>query len=1173
MSLLKIVPLEERIVLDAAVGHDVAEAAASTATAGAHILVIPINTPDAGLLAQAAKDNVVVVLYDPSHSAQDLTHSIADALNGGKADSIAFVGDGAPGKFILSSTLTFVDSALQTNSSNPNMTAFWHDIGGMLKTNGHVDLISCDTAAGSVGVHLIESIQHSLNEIGTGITVYGSTDKTGSSSLGGDWILEAPKPLDAAALYFNQDALAGWNNVLHTVNTFNPVFSTTTTGDITFVSNTILQAPAGTTVDANTNNNDINMTYIDIDGNIATFNSSSADLALPNGSTVLFAGLYWGGGISNTDTSGVIDSSLIGQVLFKAPGDQSYQTITASKVDTLPLNSEINVDGFAYQSFADVTSLVQNAGTGTYTLADLQTSAIADGFGGWTMVVAFKDSTLAEHQMIVYDGFMNVDPGSASNGVNISGFSVPSTGDVSVQTGIVGYEGDAGLKGDFLRLDTQNAGNVKLSDNLNPANNFFNSTISTNGVYNSLKNPDFTNNLGMDAKIVDASTAFTNGQQTIDYTFGSGGHDSYYVGVITLSINTNHPTEANIVVSKSFTDMTPHNDGLVHAGDLITYTVTVANQGNDVAFDTLLTDVIPANTTYVPGTLTIVSGSVTGHQTDAIGDDLAQISGSTITFFLGDSAAPGEPGFLEAGSSTTITFQVHVNADTPDNTTISNTATVTYFKGETNIQSESSGSVVFTEHNDAPIANNDSFTVNEDTTLQVNAPSFLANDTDFEGQLSTFALVSGTTHGTLTINADGSFNYVPEANFFGQDSFSYKVFDAAHQASNTATVILNVNPVNDAPGFAVGPNQAVDQGTSHTVNGFITGISVGPPNESSQTIQFQVSTDNPSLFSQLPTIDATGNLSYTIAPNATGSALITVFAKDNGGTANGGIDTAGPQSFTINVNEVPPPPPPPPPTGTATPPPIPPSGGETSGSGNPPATPPTLFEGIGTTQPYIQEALPVSAEPAGIPGLHYEPTTFSEISSSTSAIEIARTPPSVISLTLQPYELERFEPTPYEHVITEASPPIFTETPTRAGYALVAAAAITDISYPGLNRRNEFAIPVRFAMSAVVVIPEAEPITHGGGGNLRLRVSLSSLPTTRVVVAFKSSNPDLAAVTPNELVFSPTNWNTEQYVTVIGKGGSAEGENYQILVMPAQSSDPNYNELETDPVNLIGRLD
>ena len=100
--------------------------------------------------------------------------------------------------------------------------------------------------------------------------------------------------------------------------------------------------------------------------------------------------------------------------------------------------------------------------------------------------------------------------------------------------------------------------------------------------------------------------------------------------------------------------------------------------------------------------------------------------------------------------------------------------------------------------NDAPVAQDDSYSTDEDTTLNVTAANgVLSNDTDVDGALSAL-LVAGPHHGTLAFNADGSFTYQPSADFNGGDSFSYRATDGTAD-SRLATVSLTARPVNDAP--------------------------------------------------------------------------------------------------------------------------------------------------------------------------------------------------------------------------------------------------------------------------------------------------------------------------------------------------------------------------------------
>jgi VCBS repeat-containing protein len=100
--------------------------------------------------------------------------------------------------------------------------------------------------------------------------------------------------------------------------------------------------------------------------------------------------------------------------------------------------------------------------------------------------------------------------------------------------------------------------------------------------------------------------------------------------------------------------------------------------------------------------------------------------------------------------------------------------------------------------NDAPVAVNDVYNVDEDATMAVEALGVLANDSDVDGNALSAVLVSGPAHGALTLNPDGSFAYTPDANFFGADSFVYRASDGTANSAD-ATVSITVNAVNDAP--------------------------------------------------------------------------------------------------------------------------------------------------------------------------------------------------------------------------------------------------------------------------------------------------------------------------------------------------------------------------------------
>jgi len=96
---------------------------------------------------------------------------------------------------------------------------------------------------------------------------------------------------------------------------------------------------------------------------------------------------------------------------------------------------------------------------------------------------------------------------------------------------------------------------------------------------------------------------------------------------------------------------------------------------------------------------------------------------------------------------------------------------------------------------------------------------------------------------------------------------------------------------------------AEDSG-AQAVAAFATGISVGPANESAQSLTFITSNTASNLFSSQPVLTFGGTLTFTPAANANGSATVSVYAQDNGGTANGGVNTTAVQAFTIVITPV-----------------------------------------------------------------------------------------------------------------------------------------------------------------------------------------------------------------------------------------------------------------------------
>jgi hypothetical protein len=199
------------------------------------------------------------------------------------------------------------------------------------------------------------------------------------------------------------------------------------------------------------------------------------------------------------------------------------------------------------------------------------------------------------------------------------------------------------------------------------------------------------------------------------------------------------------------------------------------------------------------------------------------------------------------------------------------------------------------------IAQSGNYTVLEDNqvTVEMNVvgtyPHFIVVNPPTKGTLSNFI----TNGNKLTAT------YTPNPDYFGSDQIKFKATNIV-SSSGLATINITVTSVNDQPSFNIATttiNVYEDSPTTNILN-FASNINKGAPNELSQPVRFSVVNNNNALFSVQPNLRLNGTLSFRPAPNASGSATVTAYLIDGGGTANGGIDTSAPKVFTINVINV-----------------------------------------------------------------------------------------------------------------------------------------------------------------------------------------------------------------------------------------------------------------------------
>jgi VCBS repeat-containing protein len=297
----------------------------------------------------------------------------------------------------------------------------------------------------------------------------------------------------------------------------------------------------------------------------------------------------------------------------------------------------------------------------------------------------------------------------------------------------------------------------------------------------------------------------------------------------------------------------------------------------------------------------------------------ADVPVQTLTYSIsgGDDAAK----FAINGVSGALTFVTTPNYEIPTDAGGNNIYDVTVQVSDGNGGTDTQAiAVKVTNVNEAPVADDDAYTTDEDTPLAVAADGVLLNDADADGNTITAVLVSGPSNAaSFTLNADGSFNYTPVANWNGSDSFTYKANDGSVD-SNTATVTITVDAVNDAPVRTAGTvaNLTVAEDSGLTSLGF-GGVAYGPgggADESGQTLTYSVTALPSGSIGNVFLADGATQVtltSYTLAeiqgmqfkPTADASG-ITGFqfnVTDSGGTANGGLNSIG-QFVLITVSAV-----------------------------------------------------------------------------------------------------------------------------------------------------------------------------------------------------------------------------------------------------------------------------
>ena len=310
-------------------------------------------------------------------------------------------------------------------------------------------------------------------------------------------------------------------------------------------------------------------------------------------------------------------------------------------------------------------------------------------------------------------------------------------------------------------------------------------------------------------------SGFTNEDETLPMTLTGFDPDG---DPLTCSLDTDATNGTAIVNANCTATYTPDpnyngNDSFVfqvddgHGGtDTATMSVTVNPQNDEPVFNAI------SNGTIAEGSTLVVPIVCT---------DIDSPSGNLVLQFA--NLPPGANTSTNGDGTGSITY-------TPAFTVVSHgaappTTPVTFASLQVACADEASQivttfDVTVNDTNQNPVAGPDSYSVDEDGTLNVNAATgVLDNDSDADGDTITvtgFDAVS-VQGGTVSVASDGSFTYTPLADFNGADSFTYTVGEA-FGGSAVQTVSITVNSVNDLPVLTAIPNQSVDENMLLSVN-------------------------------------------------------------------------------------------------------------------------------------------------------------------------------------------------------------------------------------------------------------------------------------------------------------------------------------------------------------------
>jgi large repetitive protein len=391
-------------------------------------------------------------------------------------------------------------------------------------------------------------------------------------------------------------------------------------------------------------------------------NASRAVLTIPAGSVVLYAELIWSGSYSYGGEN--VSASLGSNVTFATPLGTSSVAPVAATAQTLGAAGAAGTCATTpcyYVRSANVTALIQAAGAGTYTVGGIPAtqgnSEDNANTGGWTLAVAYQNSSLPSRNLTLFVGAEVAGSAAAT----VSGFCTPPTGPRSGRLAVSAIEGDSNITGDAMRFGPTAGTTVAISGPNNPVGNFFASQINgdsgaldtsgTFGTSNSLPGGATSGaRQGYDITNVDVSATLLNNQITAAAQ-GTTTGDNYMINALGLQINVGAPSF--LLTTKAVDKAT------AVVGDTLTYTVRMDNTGGTAdASSVVFTDAPPSGTNFVAGSVTVDGVANAGNPSAGIAIGTVPAGGSrTVVFKVVVSSIPAAPTAANYPNSATWAYQ------------------------------------------------------------------------------------------------------------------------------------------------------------------------------------------------------------------------------------------------------------------------------------------------------------------------------------------------------------------------------------------------------------------------------------------------------------------------------------------------------------------------------------